>query len=77
MKKLQKEVIILTEDLVVQGAEKIKKQIKTSLAKRDMTQVELAKLIKVNPQVLNRAIHGDMSPRSRQIRTQVYKILDL
>ena len=65
----------MTEEMVVRAANEIKKKIKGALLERDMTQVELAKLLNVNPQVLNRAIHGDMSPRSIEIRTQIYKVL--
>jgi ribosome-binding protein aMBF1 (putative translation factor) len=67
----------LTEEIIVQGAKEIKKKIKGTLLDRDMTQVELAKLLDVNPQVLNRAVHGDMSPRSIQIRKEIYKVLGL
>lgn len=67
----------MTEEMVVHAANEIKKKIKAALLERDMTQVELAKLLNANPQVLNRAIHGDMSPRSIQIRAQVYKVLGI
>lgn len=42
-----------------------------------MTQKELAKLIHANPQQLNRAIKGDMTPKSRELREQVARILNL
>ncbi len=67
----------MTEDLVIKGATEIKKRIKNALVDRDLTQVELAKMLNVNPQVLNRAIHGDMSPRSIEIRNHIYRVLGL
>ncbi|WP_232365388.1 hypothetical protein [Lentilactobacillus fungorum] len=42
-----------------------------------MTQVEPAESLNVKPQVLNRAIHEDMSPRSIQIRQEVHKVLEI
>ena len=44
---------------------------------RDMTQKELAELIHANPQQLNRAIKGDMTPKSRELREQVARVLNL
>ncbi|WP_288532030.1 transcriptional regulator [uncultured Secundilactobacillus sp.] len=67
----------MTEEILANGAHEIKRKIKGALLDRDMTQVELAGMLKVNPQVLNRAIHGDMSPRSIEIREQVYKLLGI
>jgi len=58
-------------------AHEIESTIKIGLLKRNMTQKELAGIIHANPQQLNRAIKGDMTPRSREIREQVTKILSL
>ena len=42
-----------------------------------MAQKELAELIHTNPQQLNRAIKGDMTPKSRELRKQIAKILNI
>lgn len=55
----------------------IERSIKIALLNRDMTQKELAKLIHANPQQLNRAIKGDMTPKSRELRKQVERVLNL
>lgn len=55
----------------------IEKKIKFALLDRGMTQVELAKLISENPQQLNRAIKGDMSPKSLSLRQKIYKVLGM
>lgn len=65
----------MTEEMILNSVRENEKKIKRALLDRDMTQVELSKLLGVNPQVLNRAIHGDMSPRSIEIRQQVKKVL--
>ena len=67
----------MTEQSLVEASKLITKQIKSKLLDRDMTQVELSDLIKENPQQLNRAIHGDMSPKSKEIREKIYKVLDM
>ncbi|MQS43949.1 helix-turn-helix domain-containing protein [Companilactobacillus mishanensis] len=55
----------------------IERSIKIALLNRDMTQKELAELIHANPQQLNRAIKGDMTPKSRELRKQIEKILGM
>lgn len=61
----------------MKGALEIKKRIKLALIERDMTQVELAQLINEGQQQLNRAISGDMTPRSLEIRQKIYKVLNI
>ncbi|WEV40324.1 helix-turn-helix transcriptional regulator [Lactobacillus sp. ESL0684] len=48
-----------------------------ALKKHHMKQYELAKAIGTGPQQLNRALHGDMSPRSKEIRKQAAEKLGL
>lgn len=68
----------LTEEAsLVTQARDIKKKIKWALFERDMSQVELAELINENKQQVNRAIGGDMSPKSRKIRNKIYRILGI
>lgn len=67
----------MTEEMILNSVHENEKKIKRALLDRDMTQVELSRLLNVNPQVLNRAIHGDMSPRSLEIRKSINKVLGL
>lgn len=67
----------MSEETLIKGAQSIKVKIKMALIQREMTQVELSKLIRENPQQVNRAISGDMSPKSLEIRQKVYKVLGI
>lgn len=67
----------LSEETLVAGAKEIKNKIKVALIEHDMKQTELADLMNENPQQLNRAIAGDMTPKSLEIRKRVYKILGI
>lgn len=67
----------MTEQNLVEGAKAITNRIKMRLLEKDMTQVELARLINEKPVQLNRAIHADMSPKSVEIRQKVYRVLDI
>lgn len=67
----------LSEETLVAGAKEIKNKIKVALIEHDMKQTELADLLDENPQQLNRAIAGDMTPKSLEIRKRVYKILGI
>lgn len=68
-------MINLSEETLVAGAKEIRNKIKVALIECDMKQTELAELIDENPQQLNRAISGDMTPKSLEIRKRIYKIL--
>lgn len=76
MNKLQKGVNSMEQELA-QSAKEVKKQIKINLIKKGMTQVRLADVIDESPVQLNRAINGDMSPKSVSIRLKVYKVLGM
>lgn len=67
----------MTEQNLADGVEAIYTQIKIALFKKHMSQVELAGLINEGPQQLSRAIHGDMQPKSKEIRQKVYRVLDI
>lgn len=67
----------MSEETLIKGAQSIKVKIKMALIQREMTQVELSKLLQENPQQVNRAISGDMSPKSLEIRQKVYKVLGI
>ncbi|MCC7667471.1 transcriptional regulator [Liquorilactobacillus satsumensis] len=67
----------MVEQSLVETAKEVKKQIKFHLLERDMTQVELAELIGEGVIQVNRAISGDMSPKSVNIRKKIYRVLDM
>lgn len=67
----------MVEQSLVETAKEVKKQIKLHLLERDMTQVELAELIGEGAIQVNRAISGDMSPKSMNIRKKIYRVLDM
>lgn len=67
----------MSEQQFAKVAYGIERSIKIALLNRNMTQKELAELIHANPQQLNRAIKGDMTPKSRELREQVAKILNM
>lgn len=65
------------EDELKKAAANIELNIKMELLKRGMTQAELSRLLNINRQQVNRAIKGDKSPRSIEIREKIYRVLDM
>lgn len=65
------------EQRLEEAAAEIKKTIKVELAKRDMTQAELAKLLGENRVAVNRAIGGFNDPKSKTMRKRIYRILNV
>lgn len=53
------------------------KIIKVALMDRGWTQKHLAELIKENKAQVNRAIKGDMTPKSVEIRKKIYEVLGI
>lgn len=67
----------MSEEMLVEGIKQNSKHIKMALTERGMTQVELAKMLSTNPQSLNRAIQGDMTPRSLELRKRINQVLGI
>ena len=67
----------MSEEMLVEGIKQNSKHIKMALTERGMTQVELAKMLSTNPQSLNRAIQGDMTPRSLELRKRINRVLGI
>lgn len=65
------------EQALEQSAAAVEKKIKLRLIERSMSQVELAELIKENPQSVNRAIKGWTNPKSVEIRKKIYRVLGI
>lgn len=55
----------------------IEKSIKTRMISKGFTQIELAKMLGVGRSSVSTAISGGSSPKSREIRKQLYKILGM
>lgn len=66
----------MSEDKLIEAASEVKEEIKLGLLKKHITQVELSELINEGTVQINRAISGDMSPKSISIRKKIYKIID-
>lgn len=65
------------EDELKKAAANVELNIKVKLLERGMTQAELSRLLNINRQQVNRAIKGDKSPRSIEIREKIYRVLDM
>lgn len=65
------------EKMLEQAAADIEKRIKTALIDHGMTQVQLADLLNLSPQWVNRAIKGQNTPKAINIRKKIYKVLGL
>lgn len=66
----------MSEQKLVDAAHEIEESIKIGLLKKHMTQIELSQLIDEGTSQINRAIKGDMSPKSLAIRKKIYKIIE-
>ena len=55
----------------------VEKGIKIELLERGWTQKKLSDLIGENRAMVNRAIKGDTTPRSIEIRSKIFEVLNL
>lgn len=67
----------MVEEQLINAAEKINKKIKIALIEKSLSQVDLARALNVGAPQLNRAIKGDLSPKSIEIRKRIYHLLDI
>ncbi|WP_413627128.1 transcriptional regulator [Fructilactobacillus vespulae] len=67
----------MLEESAREKIELLTDEIIIKLRRKHMSQVELGKMIDESPVQLNRAIHGDMTPKSVKIRKKIYKVLDM
>lgn len=65
------------EDALAEASKAMERKIKIALLERNMTQRELSRLIKENPQQVNRAIKGDTAPKSKELREKICTVLNL
>ena len=55
----------------------VERGIKVRLLERHMTLAELSRLLNINRQQVNRAIKGDNTPKAKEIRDKIYRVLDM
>lgn len=67
----------MVEEQLINAAEKINKKIKIALIEKSLSQVDLARALNVGAPQLNRAIKGDLSPKSIEIRKRIYHFLGI
>ena len=66
----------MSDEKLVAAAKETEKQIKVGLLKLGLQQKELAKVINESATQVNRAIKGDMSPKSMFIRRKIYTLFE-
>ncbi len=64
----------MSDENLVSAAKETEKQIKIGLLKLGLQQKELAKVINESTPQINRAIKGDISPKSMIIRNKIYTL---
>lgn len=67
----------MSEQQVVNYFTNLSNAIKKELLDRNMSQRELARSLNLNPQQMNRAIKGGMTPKDKLIRAEIKKILGI
>ncbi|WP_300558455.1 helix-turn-helix transcriptional regulator [Companilactobacillus sp.] len=67
----------MSEQQVVNYFTNLSNEIKKELLDRNMSQRELARSLNLNPQQMNRAIKGGMTPKDKLIRVEIKKILGI
>ena len=67
----------MSEQQLLKAALDVEKSFKIALLDKGITQKELAKMVNTTPQQVNMAIKGDLTPKSRELREQIAKILNI
>lgn len=65
------------EEALEESKKEVERKIKFALLDRGMTQKQLSDLIKENRQQVNRAIKGDTTPKSKEIRDKIYQLFNI
>lgn len=65
------------EEKLEQAKQEIEFQIKSALMKKHMSQVDLAELLNESKFQINKAIKGNTSPKSVELRRKIYKVLGM
>lgn len=65
------------EEALEETKKEVERKIKFALLDRGMTQKQLSDLINENRQQVNRAIKGDTTPKSKEIRDKIYQLFNI
>lgn len=65
------------EEALEEKKKEVERKIKFALLDRGMTQKQLSDLINENRQQVNRAIKGDTTPKSKEIRNKIYQLFNI
>ena len=65
------------EEALEETKKEVERKIKFALLDRGMTQKQFSDLIKENRQQVNRAIKGDTTPKSKEIRDKIYQLFNI
>lgn len=65
------------EEALEETKKEVERKIKFALLDRGMTQKQLSDLINENRQQVNRAIKGDTTPKSKEIRNKIYQLFNI
>ena len=67
----------MSEEQLAKAALDVEKTFKIALLDQGITQKELAKIVHTSPAQINMAIKGDTTPKSRELRKQIAKVLNI
>ena len=67
----------MSEEQLAKAALDVEKTFKIALLDQGINQKELAKIVHTSPAQINMAIKGDTTPKSRELRKQIAKVLNL
>lgn len=65
------------EENLEKAKKQVEQQIKMEMLKKNMSQAQLAKMLKESRAVVNLAIKGNTSPKSIKIRKKIYQLLEI
>ena len=65
------------EEKLESAKKMVEREIKLALIEQNMTQTDLAKITGEIRSEINKAVKGNTSPRSTEIRKKIYKILGM
>ena len=65
------------EENLEKAKKQVEQQIKMEMLKKNISQAQLAKMLKETRTVVNLAIKGNTSPKSIKIRKKIYQLLGI
>ena len=65
------------EETLERAKRKVEREIKLALIEQNMTQADLANITGESRSEINKAVKGNTSPHSTELRKKIYKILGM